>query len=165
MPFRSDIIGPAILLSIENPTSLPVLPWPDCHAENDRRERVALLLANNAGSLADSPPTFSAVPFVLSLVYPRRPHSFSLPFLLPLTRLALTWSPRRRTTRVFVALLCQPWLLPLLPDHCANSSTYSFIPPVLSHSCSPSLSVSLFFFSRKDCLPTVTDRLRRYVAH
>lgn len=39
-------------------------------------------------------------------------------------------------SRVFVAPLCQPGLLPLLLVHCANSSTYSFIPPVLSHSCS-----------------------------
>lgn len=89
------------------------------------------------------PPTFSPVSFLLPLAPPRRPRSLSLPLSrshsLDSLRLGLAGA------RVFVALLCQPGLLPLLPDHCANSSTYSFIPPVLFHNCALLLPPSLFF--------------------
>lgn len=143
VPFRSDIIGPAILLSIE-PNVITDSTGLNCHAENGRRERVALLLANNAGSLAGRRRSLPSQP--LSLFSPRHPISLSFSLSLSFsptyaTRSDLVSSPEN--SRVFVAPLCQPGLLPLLLVHCANSSTYSFIPPVLSHSCSRSRKVRL----------------------
>lgn len=137
----------------------------NCHAENARRERVALLLANNEGSLAGcrhslcpvrsrlssfpSPPSFYIPSRVLALSL-----SFSLSISLsPSFSLSLPRSYSRDSLRLglrtgeqpsFCRPIVRPGLLPLLPVYCANSSTYSFIPPVLSHSCS---------LSRKACLP------------
>jgi len=110
VPFRSDIIGPAILLSIE-PNVITDPTSSNCHAENGRRERVALLLANNAGSLADYRRSLPSHSF--SLFSPRHPpphpHAqllfYSLSLLLPLMRLVPTWSPRRRSA-VFLSPYC-----------------------------------------------------------
>jgi len=119
--------------------------------------------ANNAGSLAGvaSPPCpFSS----------RGASTRSLARSLVFSCLSLArsiWPPRLENSRVFVAPLCQSGLLPLLPFiHCANSSTYSFIRPVLSHSCSLPLPLSCSFSLIRSSLRAFlsADRLRRYVA-
>lgn len=82
-----------------------------CRAENGRRERVALLLANNAGSLAD----ILSVPSVLAL-FPLIP-SLSLSLSLVPTY-APTWSPRQRTA-VF------------LSPHCVRQGCCLFCPSIV----------------------------------
>lgn len=144
---------------ITDPTS------PNCHVENGRRERVALLLANNAGSLAGCRRSLPSHPF--SLFSPRHPlsHSFSLSLslLLPLTRLApsLTWSPRQRTA-VF------------LSPHCVSQGCCLFCSSIVRihqriHSfcwyCLTAALARVRSVSPPTFLSIATDRLHRYVGH
>lgn len=166
VPFRFDIIGPAILLSIEpnvitDPTGL------NCHTENGRRERVALLLANNAGSLAGCRRFLPTHPF--SLFSPRHPLSlivsFSLCLSLSLSSLLLplmfasTWSPRRRTA-VFLSPHCVSQGCCLFCSSIVriHQRIHSFRQYCLTAARVRSISPPTF-------LSIATDRLRRYVAH
>lgn len=126
-----------------------------CRAENGRRERVALLLANNAGSLAD----ILSRPIRSRSLSPRHPFSLFLS-LVPSTYTP-TWSPRQRTA-VF------------LSPHCVSQGCCLFCPSIVRihqriHSfrqyCLTAALSRVRFASPPTFLSIAADRLRRYVAH
>lgn len=138
---------------ITDPTS------PNCHAENGRRERVALLLANNAGSLAGCRRSLPSHPF--SLFSPRHPLSRSFSF-------SLFCSHLRDPLRLGLRAREQPcFCRPIVSARVAASSARplcEFI-NVFIHSAGIVSQLLSLAISPPTFLSIATDRLRRYVAH